>query len=306
MNMNDKTLYYASQIAYFNFDKELKDGIKDNGPLTLQQAFETYATDLYENANDKQRAFYDRIKNGEEFYSDWQMLRIDDQNAETGYYSMVLLPPESETAIVAFRGSETGDGQFMLDWILADAMLITGLPTAQQNKAKNVMDEILNDSSLSDYNFITTGHSLGGNLAMHATIQTTSDRILSCTALDAPSFAQEYYNAYEDLLNANASKINHYSWSLVGILFLPKFTTATKGVNPEVYNDIFGKHNLLNNYQTPNLIFDTNGNLISGEIDFISIYMAAFVLTIDMSDSPELYTLFDKLFLEVIYLVLSV
>ena len=166
--MNDKTLYYASQISYFNFDENLKSKLVETGPITLQQAFETYAKDLYEKANDSQCAFYDSIKSGDAFFSDWEILRVDDYNNQNGYYSLVLLPPDSETAIVAFRGSEIGDGQFMLDWILADAMLITGLPTAQQNKAKNVMDEILNDSSLSDYNFITTGHSLGGNLAMHA------------------------------------------------------------------------------------------------------------------------------------------
>ena len=164
--MNDKTLYYASQIAYFQFDEKLKDDLNDSGPITLQQAFDTYAEDLYDKANDSQRAFYDSIKSGDAFFSDWEILRVDDYNSQNGYYSMVLLPPDSETAIVAFRGSEIGDGQFMLDWILADAMLITGDPTIQQQIASITMQSVLADEKLSTYNFITTGHSLGGNLAL--------------------------------------------------------------------------------------------------------------------------------------------
>ena len=86
--MNDKTLYYASQISYFNFDENLKSKLVETGPITLQQAFETYAKDLYEKANDSQRAFYDSIKSGDAFFSDWEILRVDDYNTETGYYSL--------------------------------------------------------------------------------------------------------------------------------------------------------------------------------------------------------------------------
>ena len=88
LNMNDKTLYYASQIAYFQFNEDLNQYLKDSGPITLQQAFETYAKDLYEKANDSQRAFYDSIKSGDAFFSDWEILRVDDYNTETGYYSL--------------------------------------------------------------------------------------------------------------------------------------------------------------------------------------------------------------------------
>lgn len=88
--MNDKILYYASQIAYFNFDEQLRQGMESGQiqAITLQQAFETYAKDLYEKANDSQRAFYDSIKNGDAFFSDWEILRVDDYNTETGYYSL--------------------------------------------------------------------------------------------------------------------------------------------------------------------------------------------------------------------------
>ena len=285
--MNDKTLYYASQISYFNFDENLKSKLVETGPITLQQAFETYAKDLYEKANDSQRAFYDSIKSGDAFFSDWQILRIDDQNAETGYYSLVLLPPDSETAIVAFRGSEIGDGQFMLDWILADAMLITGDPTIQQQIASITMQSVLADEKLSTYNFITTGHSLGGNLAMHATIQTISDRILSNTAFDAPRFAQEYYNQFNELLDTNSHKINHYAWSLVGLLFMSGFDTNIKQVNLNVFSSLIGKHLLFDNNWEANLPFDEDGNLLSGIIDPTSILLAALVLALDMSYSSN-------------------
>jgi len=167
--MNDKTLYYASQIAYFQFNEDLNQYLKDSGPITLQQAFETYAKDLYEKANDSQRAFYDSIKSGDAFFSDWEILRVDDYNNQNGYYSLVLLPPDSETAIVAFRGSETESfNQLLFDWVLADAGLISGIETAQQSTAEHVMNEILADDDLKKYNYEVTGHSLGGNLAMHA------------------------------------------------------------------------------------------------------------------------------------------
>ena len=165
--MNDKTLYYASQIAYFQFNEDLNQYLKDSGPITLQQAFETYAKDLYEKANDSQRAFYDSIKSGDAFFSDWEILRVDDYNNQNGYYSLVLLPPDSETAIVAFRGSETESfNQLLFDWVLADAGLISGIETAQQSTAEHVMNEILADDDLKKYNYEVTGHSLGGNLAL--------------------------------------------------------------------------------------------------------------------------------------------
>lgn len=131
---------------------------------------------------------------------------------------------------------------------------------------------------------------------MHATIQTISDRILSNTAFDAPRFAQEYYNQFNELLDTNSHKINHYAWSMVGLLFMSGFNTSTKQVNSDMFSKLFDKHSLFNDDWEANLPFDENGNLYSGSIDFNSILLAAFVLAADMSDSPELSKPLDAVF----------
>lgn len=181
----NKELYHASKIAYFIFDSTFYDNIVYQGKnYTLSEAFISYSNGIYTKATNEltpeeceaTHNFYNGIKlegDAEPYdYANWKILRIDPfYNEINGFYAITLLPPDSDTAIIAFRGSESDSlSIFINDWVIADFGLYAGEITAQQSTAYNVVDSILKDESLKDYNFVLTGHSLGGNLAMHAAV----------------------------------------------------------------------------------------------------------------------------------------
>ena len=57
----------------------------------------------------------------------------------------------------------------MNDWISANLALLNNTGTTQQDLVSDYLNEINDKYDYSDY--VTTGHSLGGNLATHATIK---------------------------------------------------------------------------------------------------------------------------------------
>lgn len=231
-----KELYHATKIAYYIFDDGFYTKMKNNECMILADAFDDYSTDLYAKATNEltpeecaaTHGFYDSIRlkeNVEPYaYANWTILRVDNYNDENGCYAITLLPPDSDTAIIAFRGSENGSASiFINDWVVADFGLFAGEETAQQGTAMDIVENILEDERLKDYNFVLTGHSLGGNLATHCTLNTYSNRILSCTSFDGPNFAQKYYTEHADEVKMNAYKLEHMQWSLVGAILFNNF-----------------------------------------------------------------------------------
>ncbi len=297
-------LYSASRIAYFIFDNTIKDEMDIYSSLSIADAIKYHGEYLYEKAGkmpseeaiNSTEEYYLNIQNNI-YYSDWQILRIDDNNEENGCYAITLLPPDSDTAIIAFRGSESDSlSIFINDWVIADFGLYAGEITAQQSTAYDIVDSILKDESLKDYNFVLTGHSLGGNLAAHCTINTMNSRILSCTSFDGPNFADGYVAAHSDEISLNANKITHYQWSVVGAIF--KDVEGSSNFSIKVRDDLFfnhfTKHELMDKYCKESVEFDDNGNVI--EDDMYALEEFVKILTVALDDALVVHMALDLLF----------
>ncbi len=305
----NKELYHASKIAYYIFDYDFYATIGNLGRMPLSTAFKSYSDDLYDKATKEltpeecaaTHGFYDSIKlkeNVEPYaYANWTILRVDNYNDENGCYAISLLPPDSDTAIIAFRGSENGSASiFINDWVVADFGLFAGEVTAQQTTAMDIVKNILEDESLKDYNFVLTGHSLGGNLATHCTLNTYSNRILSCTSFDGPNFAQKYYTEHADEVKMNAYKLEHMQWSLVGAIFeeVPGSMNYSIKVRDDIFDDTFGKHNLMDNKCVESVKFDDNGNVIEDKMYTLENIVKG--VTIAADGIVDMHILLDVLF----------
>ena len=179
-------------------------------------------------------------------YSNWKIVDVCDRNMENGFYA-VTIETDANSAIVGFRGSEsiggiTGDYMWN-DWILADIGLFNSTTTQQQASAAEYMQEIYEKFNYLDY--VTSGHSLGGNLASHALLTAPEGmNIVKGYSFDGPGNSDEYLNLYDDEISKRGNKINHYQWSFIGGLLNQIPTENYKYIDTTVDGfDAFGwKH----------------------------------------------------------------
>ncbi|MDO5151232.1 MAG: DUF2974 domain-containing protein, partial [Oscillospiraceae bacterium] len=162
------------------------------------------------------------LKKGEFSCSEWKVVDVWDYNDNIGIYGILFETPDNK-AVVAFRGSELlrddAGNQLYLDWIAADFGLLDCIETDQQKSAREFINYISENYDYDEY--VITGHSLGGNLASHATITANSkiaDKITQCYNWDGPGFSNEYIEKNASRISDMAPRINHYQWSIVGSL----------------------------------------------------------------------------------------
>lgn len=89
--------------------------------------------------------------------------RYTDKN---GFQAKVFINKETKEVVVAFTGTN--------DWkdIAIDvAQVSQGWLTSQHKSVDKMMETLLKDPRYKDYQFTTTGHSLGGNLSMYAGVK---------------------------------------------------------------------------------------------------------------------------------------
>lgn len=265
----DAQLLLATQIAYLNIRVD-----KGDEPVNVKQWIEEARCNLV-NSNDplaqKQLETIDHIldmtKNPE--FADlgwekWSVVDCCDHNSgydATGMYAS-LIDTGDGNAIVGFRGSESYDAeQNYRDWLEGDLNLLNNPLTEQQADAEAYMNEIMEEYG-DDYNsFDVTGHSLGGNLAEHATIMTQTDKIGRCVNFDGPGFSTEYIKAHEKQIRENGGKVDHYAWSFVGGMLFP-----LGGTNYQVI-DATGSGPT--RHDTKNVLLD-NGHVTPGDRDSLA------------------------------------
>ena len=99
---------------------------------------------------------------------------IDDRDTGLFYETYVFrnAAGQYEEAVIAFRGTENSEGQFLADW-KANLSAVFGIEPAQYKLARTTVPELV-DGLLSEnpqIKLYTVGHSLGGGLAQQAGYQ---------------------------------------------------------------------------------------------------------------------------------------
>ncbi|MCD1257394.1 DUF2974 domain-containing protein [Paenibacillus athensensis] len=142
-------------------------------------------------------------------YFNWKVSRMQDNNATTGFVAYTFEPEPGE-AVVAFRGSEDmAKLEYRNDW-QNNASSVYARQTVQQKDAEAYMA----DPAMKEYGSITiTGHSLGGNLALYATLTADPhirDAIASTQTFNAPGFNKEFIQAHQAVTEAMRGRIQEF------------------------------------------------------------------------------------------------
>lgn len=183
----DKDMWVVARLAYINFTNEMTGTIKN--PLSLSQIlsnkqfYDEIYNDLIGEVSDiepgsleeakyeEKREFLELLKN-DPVYSNWKLVDVVNYNEKEGDgngFCAITIQTDADNAIVGFRGSEGLENifgeLFREDWIMADVGLLDSIITTQQASATEYMKTV---QKLGYSNYVTCGHSLGGNLATHA------------------------------------------------------------------------------------------------------------------------------------------
>jgi hypothetical protein len=195
----------------------------------------------------------------------WKVVKTFDRNNEgqSGFYGVVI--DTGEGLIVSFRGSESPSQlqNIQQDWLKADLGLIQGRLTDQQKDVNKFLNELKKEGYFEKYDDITfAGHSLGGNLAEHATFYAAQlgvlDRLGRTISYDGPGFSQEYldeHRKYIDMVNSSDVKMDHIIQSLVGGLLQP--VDGIRYTYAELIGEGYVQHG------TENVKFDEYGNIVT-------------------------------------------
>lgn len=206
----------------------------------------------------------------------WRISAVHDTSPNNGFYGCIIETAPGE-ATLAFRGSNAADDPSALvhDWIGSDFGLLGSLQTRQQAEADRFLAKYKNQ--INSYDSINlTGHSLGGNLAEYAALQSHKygfdDKVDRCVSLDGPGFSHNFIAAHIDDINRMKGKMTHYRWSPIGycLFTLPGVEYIDVSVSNEANTkdddkDIGTLKGVVYRHDTKYLDFDENGNFIRGE-----------------------------------------
>ena len=286
MNYTDRDALVATQIAYYDFDKSAEGKTVSEALRANKEIHRKLVANLNDADSEYERIraqealkLYEELSDPNSKYGQWVIKDVRDHNKETGFYGCVI-ETDDNSAIIAFRGSESSkvnaDGsietdpvQVVHDWIESDFGLLGSTQTRQQQEAAEYMEYITRKYDYDEY--ITTGHSLGGNLAVHAAISAPDnmkEKIKNCYSMDGPGFSDEYIIAHQsEIAKLGADKIIHYQWSAVGALLfgIPGEKRKTVEVKEPVRDKVGGAS--LQRHDTCFVEIDENGNFVEGRMD---------------------------------------
>lgn len=128
----------------------------------------------------------------------------DNQKKHSGFFACSYLSPDNEM-VTAFRGSEMlGNVHYKNDYKTNVALSYT-TQTPQQKMVEEYLD-LYHAFYLRPYTL--TGHSLGGNLALHAAVRSPAPHCLHrCYAFNAPGMNAEYQKKYMVQIETVQSKL---------------------------------------------------------------------------------------------------
>ena len=274
---NDENMKISSWLAYrtFNWNAIQEYAYKHNGEYpSIKTCIDNNYVSPPEDMSAEDADIWSKLGKEDSQYSSWKITNVKDDNANSGFYA-ILIETEPDKAIVAFRGTEFTGGldQVVDDFIKADLGLAIQLETEQQEMAAEFMQEIYDAYSYNSYSL--AGHSLGGNLAVHALLSSPKemwDLIEQCYSLDGPGASQDYIARNLNAIIALAPKITHYHFSLVGAILTPIPGSTYVDVTSNVENTIgnifsFKNHSISElTIQNGNVVYDNNAD----QLDFYS------------------------------------
>ncbi|RHW42735.1 DUF2974 domain-containing protein [Neobacillus notoginsengisoli] len=300
MSNTDHSLKIATDLAYIDLDIITNNmDFNKKSPPTIQEILEAAKEQEQKETVQKIEKILNN-PNNEELKSQvlsWKLVDVHNKNKAhgNGFYGCVI--DTNEGLIASFRGSEpiTNPQHAEQDWKDADIGLVNSTMTQQQAEAEVFLEKINNSKYIQGYDNITfAGHSLGGNLAFHATIMSTEyeniyRNLTQSANFDGPGFSNEYIEMHADRIAMVNDKMNHYQWSVVGTILesLPgvdrqtlKSELAEKGPLKWLIHEIGGKHS------TDTLVFGPDGKALAGQKTDYEHIMGKFTEFIDRVPAP--------------------
>lgn len=192
--------------------------------ITVKQLIDYYRTEegsaklqeQFSSPSDYQswKKFLDSFATSEDMqkYGDWKITNVEWDNEKDGSgFVAYTFEPEEGQAVVSFRGSEAmNDPKYRNDWH-NNSTTVYSEQARQQRKAEEYMKKYMSQDK---YKMITlTGHSLGGNLALYATITADSnlkDKISYTSTYNAPGFNQHFIDEHKAEIAVMSQKIQEF------------------------------------------------------------------------------------------------
>ncbi|MDR0920386.1 MAG: DUF2974 domain-containing protein, partial [Oscillospiraceae bacterium] len=242
--VTDKGNQLASRIAYSDLDKIMD--YSSNKIVSFEELNRIINSGDVDTSELNLGGFNSITKSEEEWEvaKDWKFVDYH-RDDPSGFYGYAI--DTGNELIIGFRGTEFKD-DFWKDFVGADAGLAFTIETKQQSQVENFLNQINNSDYIENYdNVYVTGHSLGGNLAMHSTFESqkyNNINVVRCVTFDAPGFGDKYFIFHD---TSNADIITAYQYSGVGYLMypIPKANYISIEVNEEK-SVLFAEHPISN------------------------------------------------------------
>lgn len=281
---SDIRMMVATQVAYLDGDKDMSVGELVNRTISNYEG-QSNLSERQKSQLETAKYIKSRIEeHGLQDCNRWVIKEVRDDNERTGFYGC-LIDTRDGDSILGFRGSESFDNnQIMKDWVEADFALLNNTATKQQQLAEEFTREMYDKYGKVYNSFGFTGHSLGGNLAEHATITAPPGMpIRRCINFDGPGYSDEYIIAHNADIARQSQYIDHYQYSAVGALLLP--------IPGARYKTIYARDDergALFRHDTRNIEFDENGNIKYGEQDELSKILGPISKGLEIADFSPL------------------
>lgn len=285
MSYSDIQMVIASQIAYMDFNS----AVVDSGQYTVKELLEMELESASGEKRDRVNRILKLMEQDEgKICADWVIRDIRNDQKDSGMYACMLETGERR-GLVAFRGSEDmkNPDNLKKDWIESDLGLLNSALTPQQAEAERYIRDLYRKYGSEYDHFGMTGHSLGGNLAEHATITAPDrmrDKIDRCLNLDGPGMSKMYLTAHANDIRKSEGLIDHYQWSLIGTLLYTVPGTNYQTVKANTPDDR-GALSIVWRHDTKNLddYYDGDGNLVPGDKDWLSRHTKEITERLDQS-----------------------
>lgn len=285
MSCSDDQMIIASQIAYYDFDINAVNA----GTYTIKELLEMELESGHPSDSEKAQRILDLIHASPrtEECGNWVIRSVRNDQHGSGMYACLLDMGDGQ-AMVAFRGSESDTLENVVkDWIVSDVGLLNSVLTPQQIAAEKYIQDIYQQYGDEFNSFNLTGHSLGGNLAEHATIMAPDgmkEKINRCVNLDGPGYSNIYLETHADNIEKSKHLIHHFQWSWCGSLMNP----IPGGDYRTVYANIPEDGGIIKKYlwkhDTKNVtVFDKDGNILPDRRDIFTNMISRFSQSLDMS-----------------------